>query len=79
MLQTKLKKECLIKEQLNRLFKKQWKLEQNESKLKFEEDLIEQKLLERKLSKNEIYQHKQSELILIIQLLELKLFTVLSD
>jgi hypothetical protein len=43
MLQTKLKKECLIKEQSNKLFKKQWNLVQNELKSKLVEDLTELK------------------------------------
>jgi hypothetical protein len=79
MLKLKLKKECLIKEQLNKLYKKVWKNEQNESKLRSDEDLMELKLLERKLLKKVIYQHKLLELTLIIQLLELRQFMVHYD
>jgi len=79
MLKLKLKKECHIKEQLNKLYKKVWKSELNELKLKYEEGLIELKLLEKKLLKKVIYQHKLLELTLIIQLLELKQFMVHYD
>jgi hypothetical protein len=63
MLKLKLKKECHIKELLNKLLLKVWKNEQNESKLKFDEDLIELKLLEKKLLKNEIFLLKLLDLI----------------
>jgi hypothetical protein len=63
-----LKKECHIRELLNKLFKKVWKNEQNESKLKFEEDLMELKLLEKKHLKKVIFLLKLLGLILIIQL-----------
>jgi hypothetical protein len=61
--QIKLKKECLIKEQLNKLFLRAWKKVQKELKLKLVEDLTERKLLEKKLLKNETFQHKQLGLI----------------
>jgi len=63
MLKLKLKKECHIKELLNKLLLKVWKNEQNESRLKFDEDLIELKLLEKKLLKNEISLLKLLDLI----------------
>jgi hypothetical protein len=71
-----LKKECHIRELLNKLFKKVWKNEQNESKLKFEEDLMELKLLEKKHLKNEIFLLKLLDLILTMLQLELKQFMV---
>jgi hypothetical protein len=70
-----LKKECHIKELLNKLFKKQWKNEQKVSKLKLDEDLTVLKLQEKKLLKKEIFLLKQLDLILITLLLELKLYT----
>jgi len=63
-----LKKECHTREQLNKLFKKVWKNEQNESKLRLDEDLIELKLLEKKHLKKEISLLKQLGLILTIVL-----------
>jgi hypothetical protein len=74
-----LKKECHIKELLNKQFKKLWKNEQKVSKLKLDEDLMVLKLQEKKLLKKEIFLLKQLDLILITLLLELKLYTELLD
>jgi hypothetical protein len=70
-----LKKECHTRELLNKQFKKLWKNEQKVSKLKLDEDLMVLKLQEKKLLKKEIFLLKQLDLILIMLLLELKLYT----
>ena len=63
MVANQIEKRMPYKRAINKLFKKQWKKVQKESKLKLDEDLMELKLQEKKLLKKEIFLLKQLDLI----------------